>query len=45
MKQKTLAQDKEFQAFMKELAEAKKDPKFRKSLKEFIRLSLQSGHS
>ena len=44
MKQKSLADDKDFQKFMRELTVAKKDPKFRKSLKEFIRLSLQTGH-
>ncbi|MBI5072387.1 hypothetical protein HZA99_01065 [Candidatus Woesearchaeota archaeon] len=45
MKQeKSLYQDKKFQKLLQEIKEANKDPKFRKAVKEFIRLSLEPIH-
>ncbi len=38
-KEKSLAEDKKFQKLLIEIEEAKKDPHFVKTIKEFIRLT------
>ena len=39
MKQKSLADDKDFQKLKKEIEKARKDPEFMKALRRFIKLS------